>query len=157
MQPTLIGYFPKRNATPPPRSAPPNVLELCNVGFCDGLAPKGWVDSWLHNEFWLYDTEMLAWGIALQTENLRRMHDELAKTWDGVRGSVQQALANFIDQHIPPPEPARIGRRLSLIGNSSPIGCSRRCSPRASGTPSSFRSWGCPRCRRITSVWATTR
>lgn len=104
MQPTLIGYFPKRNATPPPRSAPANVLELGNVGFCDGLAPKGWVDSWLHNEFWLYDTEMLAWGVALQTDNLRRMHDELAKTWDGVRGSVQQALAIFIDQHIPPPE-----------------------------------------------------
>lgn len=101
--PILIGYFPKRTATPPPPSAPPHVLELCNVGFCDGLRPKGWEDAWLHNQFWVYDTEMLAWGVALQTANLRRMHDELEKTWDGVRGSVQAAMARYIDRHVPPP------------------------------------------------------
>ena len=103
MQPILIGYFPKRIAPPPRLVASPQVRELCNVGFCDGLAPKGWRDAWLHNEFWLYDTEMLAWGVALQTENLRRMLDELGKTWDGVRGSAQRAMAKFIAQHVPPP------------------------------------------------------
>lgn len=102
IEPTLIGYFPKR-AEIPPTSAPLHVTVLCNVGFCDGLSPKGYVDAWLHNEFWLYDTEMLAWGVALQTDNLRRMHDELARTWDGVQGSVQAVLAKFIDQHVPPP------------------------------------------------------
>jgi hypothetical protein len=103
LEPILIGYFTKRIAMPPRPAAPPNVMELCNVGFCDGLAPKGWVDAWLHNQFWVYDTEMLAWGIALQTESLRTMHTELAKTWDGVRGSVQAAMRRYIDQHVPPP------------------------------------------------------
>jgi len=103
MQPTLIGYFAKRTPPPTQIAVPPHHLELCNAGFCDGLSPKGWVDAWLHNQFWRYDTEMLAWGVALQTENLRRMHDELAKTWDGVRGSVQRAMAQFIEQHVPPP------------------------------------------------------
>jgi hypothetical protein len=61
------------------------------------------VDAWLHNQFWIYDAEMLAWGVALQTENLRRMHDELATTWDGVRGSIQAVMRQHIDQHIPSP------------------------------------------------------
>jgi hypothetical protein len=102
-EPILIGYFPKRTAMPTELATPPHVVQFCNAGFCDGLAPKDWVDLWLHNEFWLYDTEMLAWAVATQTENLRRLWKELAKNWDGIEGSVQAAVDQFIARHVPPP------------------------------------------------------
>jgi hypothetical protein len=101
-EPILIGYFPKRIAMPPRPATPPHVAELCNAGRCGGLAPEGWVDLWLHNELWVYDTEARAWAVAVQTENLRRLRVELGKNWDGIPGSVEMGMDDFITRHIPP-------------------------------------------------------
>jgi hypothetical protein len=104
VEPILIGYFPKQTPPPPPRpAAPPNVMECCNAGFCDHLAPKDWIDIWLHNEFWVFNTELMAWAVATQTENLLTWFKQLAEQWDGVPGSVQARMEAFIRRHVPPP------------------------------------------------------
>ncbi len=103
-QPILIGYFSRRiDPAPKPPTAPPQVREICNVGLCGGTVPEGWRDLWLHNEFWLYDNELLAWAVAVQTGNLRRLFHELSKNWDGITGSIQAAVERFVVRHVPPP------------------------------------------------------
>jgi hypothetical protein len=106
--PKLIGYFPRRSR---PRSQdfrasalPPQIVEFCNVGHMHDGAPPEWVELWLHNEIWLYSAELQAWGAAADTNNLRRIFTEESRRWDGVRGSVQRAMHQYIARHVPPPE-----------------------------------------------------
>ena len=108
LEPKLIGYFPRRSR---PRSEdfrasalPPQIVEFCNVGHMSEGAPPEWGELWLHNELWLYSTELQAWGAAVDTENLRRIYTEESGRWDGVRGSVQRAMDRYIAQHVPSPE-----------------------------------------------------
>ncbi len=68
MNPVLIGYFPRRRAIPAGPWIPPQVVQLCNAGHCDGLRPKNWVDAWRHNELGLYDSVLLAWSVVPQSE-----------------------------------------------------------------------------------------
>lgn len=68
----------------------------------DGTPPE-WVELWLHNAMWLYSTEALAWGAAVDTENLRHIHTEAASRWDGVRGSVQRINRAYIGPAEPGP------------------------------------------------------
>jgi hypothetical protein len=104
-QPILVGYFSRQVvAAPKPPTAPPHVEEVCSAGHCGGCFPEGWLELWLHNVFWLYDTEVLAWAVATQTENLRRLCKELQENWDGIPGSSQAAVNQFIARHIPPPD-----------------------------------------------------
>lgn len=132
-QPILIGYFSRQvDPAPKPPTAPPHVQEICNAGLCGGTVPEGWRDLWLHNEFWLYDSELLAWAVAIQTENLRR----LLKNWDGIAGSIQATVERFVVRHVPPPsaplswenqEPRwelfayRLFPTLFVAGDSSPV------------------------------------
>lgn len=67
-QPVLIGYFPRRKAIPPGPQIPPQVVQLCNPGRCDGAAPANWVDAWRHNELGVYDSVSLAWSITPEQE-----------------------------------------------------------------------------------------
>lgn len=106
MTPVLIGYFPRR---PWPRAddrraLPPQIEELCNVGHMRQGTPPDWVELWLHNAMWLYSTEALAWGAAVDAENLRRVYTEAAGRWDGVRGSVQRIMHQYVARHVPSPE-----------------------------------------------------
>lgn len=40
----------------------------------------------------------------MDTANLQRVYDEAAKQWDGVRGSVQRIMDEYIARHVPRPE-----------------------------------------------------
>ena len=60
MELVLIGYFPKKVAARPESLRVPRVEEICSVSECISPGPKGWVEKWLHNEMWLFDTEALA-------------------------------------------------------------------------------------------------
>lgn len=108
MKPVLIGYFPRR---PRPRAEdgraaalPAQIEEFCNVGHMNEGAPPDWVELWLHNALWVYSTEAQAWGAAVDTENLRRIFIEESSRWDGVRGSVQRIMDEYIARHVPSPE-----------------------------------------------------
>lgn len=61
--PTLIGYFPKRTLKRPDWLKAADVEEVCSVSTCISEAPGGWIDHWLHNEMWVYDSPELAWRV----------------------------------------------------------------------------------------------
>lgn len=105
MNPVLIGYFPRR---PRPRAEdfrakalPPQIEEFCNAGHMNDGAPPNWTELWLHNGMWLYSTELQAWGAAVDTENLRRIYNEESRRWDGIPGSVQKLLQEYVERHVP--------------------------------------------------------
>jgi hypothetical protein len=108
MTPVLIGYFPRRPCARAQdgraRALPPQIEEFCNVGHMNSDGPPEWIDLWLHNALWVYSTEALAWGAAVDTENLRRLFTEESRRWDGVRGSVQRIMQDYVARHVPPPE-----------------------------------------------------
>jgi hypothetical protein len=106
MTPVLIGYFPRR---PRPRAEdrralPPQIEEFCNVGHMREGTPPDWVELWLHNALWVYSIEAQAWAAAVDTGNLRRIFTEESRCWDGVRGSVQRIMDEYITRHVPSPE-----------------------------------------------------
>jgi len=68
MNPVLIGYCPRKRAIPSGPWIPPQVVQLCNAGNCDGLRPENWVDAWRHNELGLYDSLPLAWSVVPEPE-----------------------------------------------------------------------------------------
>lgn len=106
MTPVLIGYFARRPRLRSEdfRLLPPQIEEFCNVGHMRDGAPPDWVELWLHNAIWLYSTEAQAWAAAVDTENLRRIFTEESRRWDGVRGSVQRIMNEYIALHVPRPE-----------------------------------------------------
>lgn len=63
MEPTLIGYFPKKVATCPDWLDAAGVKEACSVSECVSPGPDGWINRWAHNEMWAYDDEQAAWGV----------------------------------------------------------------------------------------------
>lgn len=63
MTPTLIGYFPKRTAKRPDQLNAPAVEEICSVSCCISEGPDEWIEKWLHNECWAFDTQELAWSV----------------------------------------------------------------------------------------------
>jgi hypothetical protein len=83
MSPTLIGYFPKRTrrrADFGKLTPPTQIEEVCNAG-CDWAGPENWIDLWLHNDMGVYDTEMLAWAVATDRENLKRLVEGRSSDW----------------------------------------------------------------------------
>lgn len=62
MEPVLIGYFPKKVAIPADFGAP-SLKDICSLSTCIAKGPPdGWIDRWMHNEHWLFQTP----GQALQ-------------------------------------------------------------------------------------------
>jgi hypothetical protein len=82
---------------------PPQVDEVCTVGHMQEGTPPGWIDLWLHNRHWVYDREAQAWAVAVDTANLKAVYDKESKRWDGVTGSVQRIMDEYIARHVPTP------------------------------------------------------
>jgi hypothetical protein len=61
--PILIGYFPKCTLKRPDWLKAAGVEEVCSVSTCISKEPDGWIDRWLHNEMWVYDSPELAWSV----------------------------------------------------------------------------------------------
>lgn len=64
--PILIGYFPKRTLKRPDWIKAAGVDEVCSVSTCISAGPAGWINQWLHNEMWVYETPELAWSVVPQ-------------------------------------------------------------------------------------------
>ena len=56
----FAGYFPKRIVRRDPWLAAPHVDEIWSVSECMSKGPRGWIDRWRHNDFWLFDSVGLA-------------------------------------------------------------------------------------------------
>ena len=56
----FAGYFPKRIVRRDPWLAAPHVDEIWSVSECMSNGPRGWIDRWRHNDFWLFDSVGLA-------------------------------------------------------------------------------------------------
>jgi hypothetical protein len=103
MNPTLIGYFPKRTVKGGSHQAIPDwVQEVCNVA--DGSPePNDWINLWLHNEMWAYNTEILAWAVGIDRANLGRVRKQAEALpgcdWQTISAAIQQ----YIDLHVPVP------------------------------------------------------
>jgi hypothetical protein len=63
MTPILIGYFPKRTKRKPEWLEAAGVVEICSVSCCISEEPEEWIDKWLHNDMWVYDSPELAWSV----------------------------------------------------------------------------------------------
>lgn len=55
-QPVFIGYFPKKTVLRPIDLNAPNVIEICSVSNCISEAPPNWLEFWLHNDFFLFNS-----------------------------------------------------------------------------------------------------
>jgi hypothetical protein len=53
----VIGYFPKRTASPHGWRAP-GIAEVCSVSNCLSEPPTGWFDHWKHNELGFFNTAL---------------------------------------------------------------------------------------------------
>ena len=60
MTPMPIGYFPKRTMKRPDWLKSADVDEVGSVSNHVSEGPEDWIDQWLHNNMWLYDTLELA-------------------------------------------------------------------------------------------------
>ena len=80
----------------------------------NAIAPPDWISLWLHNDYWVYNTEARAWAAAVDNANLLCLRAELTKRWDGKPGSVEEAMDQYIARHVPLPGPATLaeGRRF---------------------------------------------
>lgn len=56
MELILAGYFPKVTTLPSDWSLPAHLTEVCSVSNCVNGAPDRWIELWLHNENWLFDS-----------------------------------------------------------------------------------------------------
>jgi hypothetical protein len=63
MAPTLIGYFPKERAVPPPWMAELRILEVGSVSLCNASGPDGWINAWKHNDWGFFDDPDSAWSV----------------------------------------------------------------------------------------------
>lgn len=63
MEPTLIGYFPKKTATRPDWLKVSHVEEICSASECISVGPLGWIEAWEHNGNWLFNSPEVAWGV----------------------------------------------------------------------------------------------
>lgn len=63
MEPTLIGYFPKRVVAALDWLQAGGEKDVCSVRECVSPGPEGWIDRWAHNEMWAFDDEEIAWGV----------------------------------------------------------------------------------------------
>jgi len=105
MTPVLVGYFPKRSTRGldfANEKMPTPIEETCNVA-CAAPEPENWIDLWMHNEMWLYDSERRAWAVAIDDANLKHLRDQLSANWDGRPGSLELPTDQYILRHIPPP------------------------------------------------------
>ncbi len=102
MVPILIGYFARRpwDRKHDVRLLPPQVRDMCNAGHMSADGPHDWTQLELHNEFWVYSTELRAWAVAVDNSNLHRLCAEVSRNWDGIPGSVQRAMDEYISCHI---------------------------------------------------------
>lgn len=73
MAPVLAGYMPKRTMRGEEWMKDVPFHEVCSVSNCMSKAPEGWLDPWLHNELWFFDTAKLAQSV-VPPEELPR-HD----------------------------------------------------------------------------------
>ena len=69
--PELIGYFVKRPGTPSEWIRAAVVEEVCSVADCCSEEPESWMDHWIHNCFWLFDTPELARSVVPETDHSR--------------------------------------------------------------------------------------
>jgi hypothetical protein len=69
----LIGYFPKLVYQKPPELLPeiPSVKDIYSVSDCLSEGPPGWLDKWLHNEMFVYDSPELAWSVVPEVDKDR--------------------------------------------------------------------------------------
>jgi hypothetical protein len=106
MRPQIVGYAARRpwDGSIDRRKLPPHLQDMCSAGNCTAVNPDRWIDLWLHNDpYWLYDTELRAWAAAVDNENLHSLRAELTLTWDGVPGSIEPRMDEYIARHVPPP------------------------------------------------------
>ena len=60
VEPSFIGFFPKRVVAAPAPLAEAGVDEICSVSQCLAPGPSDWIASWTHNEHGFFDTEAAA-------------------------------------------------------------------------------------------------
>lgn len=66
MELVLIGYFPKRYLARPDWLAGEHIREVCSVSECMASGPEGWLEKWVHNDMWAYNSVHDAWSVALE-------------------------------------------------------------------------------------------
>jgi hypothetical protein len=68
MAPVLAGYMPKRTMRGEEWMREVPFKEVCSVSNCMSKEPEGWIDSWIHNELWCFDTPKLAKSMVVPEE-----------------------------------------------------------------------------------------
>jgi hypothetical protein len=66
----FAGYFPKRIVPVPVELNAPHVREVWSVSnHISHGPPDGWIEHWVHNELWLFDTPELARSVLPSAES----------------------------------------------------------------------------------------
>lgn len=64
----LIGYFPKKVVHRPDWLKAAGVTAIRSVSTCISKAPEGWIQSWTHNDLFIYSTRAAAAAVVPQAE-----------------------------------------------------------------------------------------
>ena len=110
----FAGYFPKRIVRRDPWLAAPHVDEIWSVSECMSKGPRGWIDRWRHNDFWLFDSVGLAESVVPEGE--RSNYRVLGyRVWDHVfdAGRSVPLLDTRAPKRLPEPE---AGLRVRRVG-----------------------------------------
>jgi hypothetical protein len=74
MQPTLIGYFPKKTMPRPAWLEADHVVEICSAGECISGGPEDWITAWKHNDNWLFDSPEIAEQLVREIDDALDMY-----------------------------------------------------------------------------------
>lgn len=69
MESKLIGYFSKKRKENIRVLSSHNVLEICNACLCSFVVPDNWVEHWKHNDYFLFNSPIIAYSIIQDLED----------------------------------------------------------------------------------------
>jgi hypothetical protein len=95
MEPVLIGYMPKQTKVPNDFGAP-HLESICSASTCIAKGPPdGWVDFWLHNEHWLFQSPATARTVLASADASEfTIQAYRMFPWEFDQGSMQPQIVN---------------------------------------------------------------
>jgi hypothetical protein len=120
----FAGYFPKKIMKRDEWLKAPHVSEIWSVSECMSKGPADWINKWLHNDLWLFDTVALAEAV-IPTEERAETRVLAYRVWDRMFDAGQDVEAPLVMKDLPGPEEhfVRVGFD-AVVRSHDAFGCS---------------------------------
>ncbi len=99
----FAGYFPKKIVKRDAWLKAPQISEIWSVSECMSKGPGDWINKWLHNDLWLFDTVALAEAV-IPPEDRAETRVLAYRIWDRMFDAGQDVEAPLVVKDLPGPE-----------------------------------------------------